>query len=304
MTQVGAVAQPAKPVRNRNILLYGETGAGKTPMVGELAEYIYKTEQKKTRLYTSDRGGLETIVPYIDLGIIETQPLVGDPWIWLHKAARGFVFDPTRNKWVDGKRDDIGLYAFEGLTSIADALMQNLAKKAADGVNIGGGGNINFTVADAGESIKVGGNNQSHYGVVQTRITEEVWESQKLPGWLMWTATLSRDPDQSTAQVLGPQIAGKALTGEVPRWFVYTFRITVIPPPAGSSAKERHILYLGSHQDQGAGAKGMANMRRPLDADPLTDFKVEPASIVKAIQMADTGREQARDRIKARLGMK
>lgn len=304
LAQAATPAPPAaKPVvRDNNILLYGDTGDGKTALAGELAESIYKKEKKKARLYSMDRGGLRTIKPYIDLGIIEPEILGdGDPWIFLHNAVRGRVRDGA-GKWQEGKRDDIGLYIFESMTSGADALMQSLALKAAAGVNIGGGGNVNFTITEEGQSLKVGGNNQSHYGVVQGRIVQEVWESQRLPGWLLWTASAKRDEDQnSSGRILGPQIAGKALTGEVPRWFVYTFRVAAIP--AQGATAERHILYLGDHTDPNSGgSKGLGNTRVPMDAPKLPP-SIEPASLVKAIEMINAGDAPAMEAIRRRIGL-
>jgi hypothetical protein len=298
-----AEATPAGPKRQRTILLYGDSGDGKTALVGEMAEHVRKTEGKKTRLASSDRGGLETIRPYIDLGIIEVVELGdSDPWVFLNKVSRGYI--RRDGKWVlDPKANaEIGLWAFEGMTSIADALMQDLSKSAAAGKNVGGGGNVNFTVQAEGETIKVGGNNQAHYGVVQTRIVEEVWQSQKLDGWCLWTAAAKRDEDPNAAgKVLGPAIAGKALTGEVPRWFVYTFRVAAVPGMMGQP--ERHILYLGDHQDMNSGgAKGLGNTRVPLDA-PKMPATIEPASLTKALDMIQASGPAATEVIKKRLGL-
>lgn len=299
-----AVAAGVGPAKQQTILLYGDSGDGKTALVGEMAEKVKKDTGKNTRLASSDRGGLETIRPYVDLGIIEVVELgESDPWMWLNKVARGYV--RREGKWVldTTANDNIGLWAFEGMTSIADALMQSLAQKAAAGTNIGGGGNVNFSISADGETIKIGGNNMAHYGVVQTRIVEEVWASQKLPGWTLWTAATKRDEDPNAAgKVLGPAIVGKALTAEVPRWFVYTFRVAAVP--GQGSTPERHILYLGDHQDiNSGGAKGLGNTRVPLDAPKLPPT-IEPASLVKAIEMINATGTQATQAIKTRMGLK
>lgn len=281
--------------------MYGETGDGKTALAGELAEYVRSTEGKNARLYTADRGGIDTIRPYIDLGIVEVVSMdATDPWVFLNCAVRGMTRGAD-GKWVAGNNSNIGLFIFESLTSFADALMQSLAQKASAGVNIGGGANVNFTASGDGLNVKVGGNNQAHYGVVQNRIVEEVWESQKLPGWLMWTASLKRDDDQNAAgKVLGPAVVGKALTGEVPRWFQYCFRVAAIP--GIGAAAERHLLYLGDHADTQAGnAKGLGNTRMPLDAPKPEKMVIEPASIVKAIQLIDASYQPAVDAIRRRL---
>lgn len=289
--------------RKRTVLLFGRTNSGKSAQVGELAGHVMKTTKKKTRLYTSDRGGVDTIQPYIDLGIIEVVDIHNtDPWIFLNRSVRGMVRDPN-GKWIDGMNDEIGMFAFEGLTSIADALMADMVTKAAQNVNIGGGANISFTVQGDGESLKVSGSNMAHYGVCQSRIKEEVWASQKLSAqYILWTAGASKDEDpEASGKVVGPSVVGKAMTAEVPRWFNLTFRIDCLPAQQGKP--ERHILYLGNHTDMNAGnATGLGNIRMPLDAPPITQNTIEPASIVKALEMIDKGSALAAEALKKRLG--
>jgi hypothetical protein len=289
-------------VRKRTVLLYGRTRSGKSTQIGELAEHVYKTEGKKTRLYSADRGGIGPIQPHIDMGLIEVvEQGDSDPWIFLNKAVRGFVRD-DKGKWVAGKNTDIGMFAFESMTSFADSLMASMAKKAGEGINIGGGANVSFSVMGDGESLKVSGSNMAHYMIGQSRITEEVWESQKLPAssFVLWTASVSKDEDAtSSGKVLGPQVCGKALTSEVPRWFQLTFRIDALPAQNGKP--ERHILYLGNSIDINSGnAVGLGNTRTPLGAPDLPPT-IEPASLVKAIQLIDTASTTALDAMKKRL---
>ena len=286
----------------KTILLYGRTRAGKTAQIGELAEYVLKTTGKKTRLYTADRGGVDTIKPHIDLGIIDVvEQGDSDPWIFLNKAVRGYVRD-DKGKWVPGD-PNVGMFAFESMTAFADALMTSLAEKAASGTNIGGSGNVSFTVSGDGESIKIGGSNMAHYNIVQTRITEEVWSSQKLQApYIIWTASVSKDEDAtSSGKVLGPQVVGRALTSEVPRWFGLCFRIDAIPAQQGKP--ERHVLYLGNSVDVSAGgAVGLGNTRAPKDAPELPST-IEPASIVKALDLIEGGYSKAVEEIKKRLNV-
>jgi len=290
--------------RKRTILLYGRTRSGKSTQLGALAEHVKTTEGKITRLYTADRGGVGPIQPYIDLGIIEVVGQADtDPWIFLNQAVRGNIRD-SNGKWIAGTSDKVGMYAFESMTAFADALMADMALKAAKNVNIGGGANVNFDVSGDGVSLKVSGNNMAHYGVAQSRITEEVWQSQKLDAtYILWTASVSKDDDREGAgKVLGPMVCGKAMTTEVPRWFNLSFRIDCIPAPAGG--KERHVLYLGNTVDTGAGnAVGLGNTRTPIDG-PVLPTSIEPASIVEAIKLIDGGYNVALDKIKARLNLK
>jgi GTPase SAR1 family protein len=289
--------------KKRTILLYGRTRSGKSTQIGELAEHVYKTTKKITRLYTADRGSYDPIRIYVELGIIEVIEIGDtDPWLFLNKAVRGFVRD-DKGKWVQGTNTNVGVFAFESMTSFADELMANMAKKAGEGVNIGGGANIAFQVGGDGESLKVSGHNMAMYGVCQSRITEEVWTSQKLNAdYILWTASVSKDDDSASSnKVLGPQVAGKALTSEVPRWFGLSFRIDALPAQNGKP--ERHILYLGNNIDLSAGnAIGLGNTRTPLDA-PTLPSSIEPASLTKAIEMIDSASEAAKVIVKKRLGL-
>lgn len=291
----------------KTILLYGRSNAGKSTQVGVLAEYVYKTSGKKTRLYSIDKGGYAPIQPYIDLGIIEVVDYQSTvPWIFLNKAVRGFVRD-NDNKWIPGTNDvvdeQIGLYAFESLTAFGDALMTSMAEMSAKGINIGGGANVSFNVTDDGESLKVAGSNVAHYNVAQTRIMQEVWESFKLDSdYVLWTASVQKDTDDlsSSTKVLGPAVVGKALTTECPRWFGQSFRIDALPGAPGKP--ERHILYLGNNIDVAAGnAVGLGNTRSPLDGGAIPST-IEPANIVQALEVIDKGYSKAIDIIKKRVG--
>jgi hypothetical protein len=238
------------------------------------------------------------------MGLIEVIEMQDtDPWIFLNQVTRGHVRD-ANGKWTLGKNDHIGLFAFESMTSFSDALMTDMAKKAGAGVNIGGGANVSFSVSGDGETLKISGSNVAHYGVCQTRITEEVWQSQKLDAqYVLWTASVSKDDDlNSGGKVLGPAVVGKALTAETPRWFDMTFRIDCVPAQMGKP--ERHVLYLGTSVDMSAGnATILGNIRTPLDAPPLP-LTVEPADLVKALELIEAAKQTAASNLKKRLGLK
>ena len=291
--------------KRKTILLYGRTGAGKTPMVGELAEHVFATTGKKTRLYTGDRGGTDTIQAYIDLGIIELVEMGNsDPWIFINQACQGRVRDAA-GKWVPGENSNIGLFAFESIRAYAESLMEWMKAKSAAGVNIGGGGNVAFKVAGDGITLTIGGSNQAHYGIAQGFMQESIWASQNLDAdYIMWTSSISKDDDMNSGgKVLGPDAIGRALTPELPRWFDVTARIDVKPAMGGG--KESHVIYLGIHADINAGgAAALGNIRLPLDAKPLERTTIEPASIVRALQVIAAAGGGAKDAIRKRLGDK
>lgn len=288
--------------RRRTILMYARSRGGKTSQLAELSEYVKITTGKKSLVYSIDRGGIGPMVPLIDLGVIDlVEQNDTNPWIFMNKVSNGFVRDPN-NKWVKADMSAYGMVGIESMTGFSDAFMNDLAAQSAMGTNIGGAANVSFNVTGDGESFKIGGNNMGHYNVVQNRILDEVWRSQRLPvDYLVWTASASRDDDpNSSGKVIGPAIAGKALTSEMLRHFDLTFRLDCLPSAQGKP--ERHILYLGNSLDLAAGnATSLGNTRVPMGAKELP-ASIEPASIVKAIKMIDEASREATEVIKKRMG--
>lgn len=289
---------------NLTILLFGPTGSGKTAQIGELAEYYFKPEHKITRLYSADRGGWETIKPYVELGVVEAIPMFGNPWQWLDHAVKGDKL--VNGKWVPGIDPNVAMYAFEGMTSVADAVMTWMAEAGGRGVNIGGGGSFNFKVAGdtPADMLTIGSNNMGHYSVAQQQIYEKSTQSQNLPGTVLWTAGDRRGEDDANGGVVGPQVAGKALTGEVPRWFKYTFRLAVEVNP-GEAAK--HVLYTDRHIEMASKgmSQGISNSRVPLSGGAAVNIppKIEPASLVSVLELLRQRQGAAKDEIKLRLGL-
>jgi hypothetical protein len=285
------------------ILLFGHTGAGKTALIGEYAEYLYATKKQTSRIYTADRGGWETIKPYVQLGIIKVVPMFGDPLIWINHAVRGDLWNAQKQAWEPGIDPNVGMYAFEGMTSFADEMMKWMRNAASNGINIGGQGSFSFTAKEGSESLKVGSNNMAHYQVAQSQVYEVSTLSQHLPGTILWTAGDSRGEDDVAGGVVGPQVAGKAKTGEVPRWFKYTFQVTTEVMPG---MEPKHVLYTDSHIELNAkGAKAIANARVPLaGGDAKVPLKIEPASLVKVLELIDKRSDSATDEIAKRLGIK
>lgn len=290
--------------RKRTVLMYGRSRAGKTAQLAELAEHVKVTTGKKSLVYSIDRGGIGPMIPMIELGIIDlVEQLETDPWIFMNKVSTGHVRD-NAGKWVKASLEAYGMVGCESMTGFSDAFMNDLATKSANGVNIGGAANVGFTVTGDGEAIKIGGNNMGHYNVVQNRILDEVWRSQRLQvDFLVWTASASRDDDpNSSGKVIGPAIAGKAMTAEMLRHFDLTFRLDCIP--AGNNKPELHRLYLGNSIDLAAGnAISLGNTRVPMGAKDLPGF-IEPASIVKALEMIEAAEREAKAIVEKRLTTK
>lgn len=287
----------------RVILLYGRTRSGKSTQIGEMAEYVQGKMGKKTLVYSVDKGGVGPIRPHVGMGLIDLCLIEEtDPWIFMNKASKGLVRGKD-GKWTPANLSDYGMVAFESLTGFSDLFMNDLAAKSAQNVNIGGQAGVSFVVTDSvtNESMKIGGSNMAHYNVVQTRILDEFWRSQRLNApYIMWTASATRDEDpNSSGKVIGPAVAGKALTSELPRHADLCFRIDCVPAQAGKP--ERHILYLGNSVDLAAGnATSLGNTRVPMGAKDLPPT-IEPASLVKALELIEAAEKEAEGVIKQKM---
>lgn len=285
----------------RTIALFGDSGAGKTTQIGEYAKKIYKDTKKKTVYFSADLGGFDSILPLVRLGVV--VPVVygpeDSPWLWIANAADG--------KLPDGSPlgDDIGAVAFDSGTSVAEALLSSCAKLSATGQDIGGRPAPKFTIdkADASRTMKIGSNVDSHYMVVQSFMLDVIWRST----WLsrkgidvIWTFAVHRGEKADDTPVLGPKLAGKALTAAVPKWFKYTFRIVSVAVP---DSPPRHVLYIQEQPEANGMTISFGNSRYPIDAVTQLPATIEPASLSTALDLIEAGQQEADDVLRAELGL-
>lgn len=287
------------------ILLYGNSGSGKTAQLGKLAEEVYTTTGKKTRIYTVDFGGTNTIDPYVDLGIIELVEMgATDAWVFINRAARGYIRN-EQGKWIkDEKRNaEIGFYGFESAHGLAHLLKGDMNAKAGTGTTIGGDTNSSFEVQGDGEKFKIGSvKGFQQYSIPQQQTLTAMYESFKLPAqYIVWTAGVDVGTEElSKNKAAGPMVVGGALTTILPKDFVFTMHLDAIPVKDNVA---RHVMYLGTHQDPNAGnMTALGNTRRPLDAPALKTYTIEPTDIVKALKiLQEDAKDAAKKAIQARL---
>ena len=269
-------------ILNTTICLYSDTGEGKSFLLGEYAIYLHLLSEKKKRsiVYLSDKGGWKTIEPAIALGAIQIVPHEGNIFDWTNHIVKGEVPD-GKGKWTKPNPAEIAMYAYEGATSIAEE-MDLAIRNSHEGPGAGIGSAVSKSKVTATDtSVHL---DKSHFGLMQTEVRDAIWQSQELPGIVLWTFRARRVEASDTdtrSPILGPQVAGKAMTPDLPAWFHYTFRVGCV---VAAGQPERHILYFGGHVDPTTGlAKGMGNVRTPLGAEPMPQ-SIEPASLVKAMQ--------------------
>ena len=302
--------------------IYGPSGSGKTPQIGLFARRLFQETGGKRagdalvggqrlRVYTADRGGYDSILPEIELGLVQVIDLKlqqEDPWIWTTKAIQGRTpLDPGNVKWTktgtqrDNEGNTIGAWAFEGLTEWGSALMKDMGDKSAEGQNVGGGV-IDTRVESKdseGEDFSYAGHTRAHYMMGQDEMDRLISRSMRLPGFLIWTALDLRSNDAGKA-VVGPDVGvGSKMTTRIPQKFTYTWRTVNLAKKGGDEATYR--LYLVTHADpSSANLTGVCNARYPIDAPAALKVPfVEPADMAKAYVIAKTARNSAKEAILA-----
>ena len=261
--------------------------------MGEFAKEKFRSTGTKTLLVAADLGGSDAIQDVISVGVV--IPIVPsqdhDPWLWIDDVTNGSSLTP-----------DIGAVAFDSGTSIGEMLLNWITKSDKQ---VGQQKTMKFSVGGGkGRSLVVGANNESHYGLVQNFLLDQIWRST----WLIhkgldviWTFGLDRSEKQDSTPVVGPKLAGHALTSSIPKWFRYTFRLVSIPTTAGQAP--RHVLHLQEQPDLGGVGMSFANARYPLGADTPLPATIEPASVVEALRLIEAGQLEADTKLRKELGL-
>lgn len=111
--------------------------------------------------------------------------------------------------------EDVGLVMYDGLTSMNDYIMEDMADKTAHGLLKG---ETAMGKIVSGDEV-YGGPTRNHYGFAQVRSSNWVLDAANIPGLVVgpvFTALKQRATDQYNVKVYGPQIAGQAKTASIP----------------------------------------------------------------------------------------
>lgn len=278
-------------------MLFGDSGSGKSTQIGALAKRRFKADGKQTLYHGMDKGGFGSIEPLTRLGVI-IPDLLGeneDPWAFLMAAADGEKVTPS-----------VGVVAFDSGTSASEALLSSCAALSAKGDDIGGRPAPKFIINKKGaadKQIRIGSNVDSHYMVVQGFMLDVIWRST----WLtrrgvdvIWTFGVHRGEKEDSTTILGPKLAGKALTPHMPKWFNLTFMIASVPV---EGAPARHVLYLQEQPVMGGTGMSFGNSRYPLEATTPLPATIEPADLALALDLIDQGNKEAEESLRAELGL-
>lgn len=237
---------------NLNICYYGKSGTHKTTQIGFIARYIYEKTGKPMRLVSADGGGWRPILPEVEAGLIEPYSIRNEPnpTFILHKIVEGWWPTEIKDGLRVGKQlsqtsiEGIGGYAFEGVTTISELMIDHLAGKklgmnpaysltmSSSGETISSSekGDLKDKKFDSGEkliddkgkelsNVVSGAYSQDHYGYVQKTVIEKMVMSWDLPVELVvWTAHEAQGEDEmDRTTVRGPALVGKKGTPKIGR---------------------------------------------------------------------------------------
>jgi hypothetical protein len=235
-------------------LYYGQPGTGKSESACRVLEQLHHETGKKVRLVIGD-GSLLTYQHLIEAGVAEAVEYAWRPWPLdtLMKLASGFwPADPTDPQSPllppTPATLQVGGYVFEGLSVAASYILGNvkggLAWRAGQGEKLGQDSPIRVVEADldpktgqpipnSGPGTKFGGNPPAHYGIAQRNSVGIVQQSRGLPAQVViWTAHEATNNPETDAlvkeQIVGPEVAGKALTANIQRMFQNTVHLQTV----------------------------------------------------------------------------
>jgi hypothetical protein len=275
-----------------SLLLYGGTNAGKTTQLRKLIE-AQATPERKARVNVTDRGGTTSILqPLVAKGICELEiydETTHDALIWIDRVCQGQIW--REGKWIDGECERLSLWATESLSGCGDLTLNALGVQAANGFNVGGEPAPALKIQAQGQTLLVPSGSRTHYLVAQRLLLAKVWQSQNLPCAQVWTSHEDIVPlDKKHADgertveiaaslgikgIIGPMVAGSALTSNLPKYFVFTFRLAVIP----ADTSNKHVLFTGRHKD--GSLEGLANARCEV---PVMQNPTDVVAMLKKIR--------------------
>lgn len=236
-------------------LIYGSGASSKSSNIVQAILQMHKETGKKARVMIGD-GSLPSYDALIDMGLVDYCEFAHRPWPQdtLMRLSQGWfpehqddpespLLPPTPETFKD-----YGMSVFEGL-SVAGAYVLGhvkggFAARAAAGEKIGDTPGARIIEGDfddktgklvSGPGSAFGGNSPGHYKQAQNVLLDVVQSSRGLPHHVIWTAhevaaeqeqaigdRVKGQPQQKVVigeTIIGPEVAGKKLTGVIQRIF-------------------------------------------------------------------------------------
>jgi hypothetical protein len=260
-----------------------------------VAKWVHELSGKRTLYCLADLGGApDAILPFAQVVDLVTLPhpfLAGDKLtagmipVYDGKVSEGGVL---QGSWKPQPFDDFGLLVLDSGTALAEMMFNDLAEKAAAGIEVGGEAAGKF--ADGGDgwgTVKVGGSTLTHYKQVQIRMHRLLERFAKMAQrerlLILLTFAEDRGESESTkvAQI-GPKTVGSAQSARLPGLVKFCFRL--VERTAAGITEGKHELWTAKHQD--GGIQAHANRRYPVGGFDQAKHPIciEPADVVLALK--------------------
>ena len=248
-------------------LFYGHSHKGKSKALCVLAEHLYNTTGRKTRLYSGD-AGVETFYTsgLIDKGIVEVCHFGSMPQpLTILRGMSAHFWPNAHGKWESPSDDFIegkthALVIYEGATVIKHWLLSGVEGGIADkvahgetlGVRLSG---EKLVSVDKKESVPAGLKDFTthghpaglHHMAAHSAVRDAIRRSQGFKGMVIWTAHPTEAPDTTEGgttgdhgkiqgkRIVGPDITSKAAAATITRDFANTLHFdTAMPQNARS----------------------------------------------------------------------
>src|ERR1035437_3721946 len=173
----------------RTGVIYGASGSYKSTAAKHFSHYIYEITGKATLLLSMDGGGWGPMEPEIQARMIVPYRCSAQvPLPVLRKISQGYwptdpnETDVAKTNYVKVDWTKFGGVIVEGLSSISQALMRNLAdKNMKTGEEATSPFSLPIIVDGLLTSESFAGNSRGHYGFVQNQLYSMVMNFSGLP---------------------------------------------------------------------------------------------------------------------------
>lgn len=215
---------------SKTILLYGDSGVYKSTQLGLIADVVFQTTGRISRLISAD-SGWGPMADQIRRGVIVPLDLN------TAKQRIGVLSHLSKGYWPDGltaqgeideatlrlttpeEWEHVGCYLVEGLYMIGSLIQRHLESiQQSTGEPLAG--------LFSEMNTKFSQSSRGTYGFVQSQTENYVRGIKSLPvNWAVFTTHEARGEDDRSQMYFGPAVVGKALTDKVSGWFENTFHL-------------------------------------------------------------------------------
>jgi hypothetical protein len=174
--------------------------------------------------------------------------------------------------------ENVGAVMFDGLTSMADWPMSDLARRGAIPTDAGEKKTITGSAqAVQSDDMFFGTSSMPHYSFAHLQAEAWLRDANEIAGLVhppMWTALVKKGQESDTRIVVyGPDIPGSAKTAKIPQWVGNCLGTTVVTTPQGKEWR----LYLTEYRD------------RPGEPPHLCKTRIAPGSLAEATEYLSDG---------------